>query len=286
MHHEQVLAAIAAGKHVLVEKPVGLNGDQTGEMLHAAEAAGVCHAVCFENRWDPTRLRIWEMVQDGHLGRPYLALARSEADYWHPTRGLQSEWMYEQGRGGGYLMGMGSHDIDYACALFGEPLAVCADVRNSVPQRQRADGSTLYVDADDSSVLLIRMGNGMLVSVTTTSMALGRSNRAFEAFGSNGSLVMDGPLMGEDPTPVQIGTAGVDGLTTAAGSTRMPASGAEIPKRRAGGAIRSLALMLEDWVPAFDGKPTSVPTLFDGHRVQRVVDAARRSSEGRGWVTL
>ena len=149
LHHEQALAAIAAGKHVLVEKPVGLDSTQTGEMLAAAEAAGVCHAVCFELRWEPSRLKIWEMVRAGYLGHPYLALARSGADFWHPTRGLQSEWMYKRSEGGGYLMGMGSHDIDYLCALFGEPEAVCADVRNNVPKRQRADGSTLDVDADD-----------------------------------------------------------------------------------------------------------------------------------------
>jgi hypothetical protein len=44
--------------------------------------------------------------------------------------------------------------------------------------------------------------------------------------------------------------------------------------------------MLEDWLPAFDGQATVVPTLVDGHRVQRVIDAAIRSSAGEGWVTL
>ena len=54
----------------------------------------------------------------------------------------------------------------------------------------------------------------------------------------------------------------------------------------AGAAIRSLALMLEDWLPAFSGQSSTAPTLFDGHRVQRIVDAARRSSDGAGWVSL
>ena len=44
--------------------------------------------------------------------------------------------------------------------------------------------------------------------------------------------------------------------------------------------------MLEDWLPAFTGDPTIAPTLADGHRVQRVVDAARLSSAGAGWVSL
>jgi predicted dehydrogenase len=183
-------------------------------------------------------------------------------------------------------MGMGSHDIDYVCALFGEPEMVCSDVRTSVPERRREDGSTLPVDADDTSVLLLRMRNGMLAAVTTTAIALQRNFRGFEVYGSEGSLVMEGLLMGEDDVDIRLGSVGGEGLTPAPPSTRMPRSGIELPKRRAAGAIRSLALLLEDWLPAFSGKQTTVPTLYDGHRVQRVIEAARRSSGGAGWVWL
>ena len=286
LHHEQALAAIGAGKHVLVEKPVGLDSTQTAEMLAAANDAGVAHAVCFEGRWEPARLKIWEMVESGHLGDPYLALARSGADFWHPSRGLQSEWMYRRDQGGGYLMGMGSHDIDYVCAMFGEPEAVCADVRSTVPFRQRPDGSTLDVDADDTSLLLLRMQNGMSVSIITTAIAFQRNFRAFEAYGSSGSLAMDGLLMGEEPVEVVAGSITQEHAAVVPSSDRRPASGIEPPKRRAAGAILSLALMLEEWLPALEGRPTRAPTLSDGHRVQRVVDAARRSSDGGGWVQL
>lgn len=286
LHHEQTLAAIAAGKHVLVEKPVGIDEGQTGEMLAAAEAAGVAHAVCFENRWQPARLKVGELVRSGLVGDPYLTLARSGADYWHPTRGLQSEWMYQRRHGGGYLMGMGSHDIDFLCALFGEPEAVCADVRTTVTARRRDDGSTLAVDADDTSALLIRMQNGMLASVNTTAIAFQQRFGAFEAFGSAGSVAIEGALMGDEPA-VRLATVGQAEPETVPGSDREPASGAEIPVRRAGAAIKALALMLEDWVPALRREAvTAVPTLADGHRVQRIIDAARRSSDGGGWVGL
>lgn len=286
LHHEQAMAAIAAGKHVLVEKPVGLDARQTGEMLAAAEQAGVAHAVCFEGRWEPSRLKIWEMVRAGHLGQPYMAMARSGGDFWHPTRGLQSEWMYKRDQGGGYLMGMGSHDLDYVCAMFGEPEAVCADVRTTVTERARPDGSVVDVDADDTSLLLMRMQNGMIVSVITTAVAFQRNFRAFEAYGSEGSLTMDGLLMGGEAVEVVSGSITQDHALVVPSSDRKPASGIEPPKRRAAGAIVSLALMLEDWLPALSGQPTIAPTLADGHRVARIVDAARRSSDGAGWVTL
>jgi predicted dehydrogenase len=285
-HHEQVLAAISHGKDILVEKPLALHSGQTAEMLAAAEAAGVRHAVCFEGRWEPTRLRIWESIDSGQLGVPYVASGRATADYWHPVRGIQSEWMYRRDEGGGYLMGMASHDIDFMCALFGEPVAVCADVRTTVTERRRDDGTTLTVDADDTSALLLRMANGMLVTITTTAVAFGRSDRAFDAFGSEGSVLFRGPLLGEGTVELRASRVGQEGMVDLPLHDRMPASGAELPARRSASAIRALALMLEDWLPAFDGESTVVPTLVDGHRVQRVIDAALRSSGGAGWVTL
>lgn len=286
LHAQQTLAAIAAGKHVMVEKPVGVDATQTEAMLDAAEAAGVQHAVCFESRWEPARLAVWDRVRAGHLGEPYLATARSAGDFWHPTRAIQSEWMYTRAEGGGYLMGMAAHDIDYVCALFGDPVAVCADVRTFVPERTRPDGSTLHVDADDTAALLLRMADGMLAVITSTAVALHENRRSFECFGSRGSLTMAGALLGTEEPEIRSGVVESSEGEVIAPSDRMPASGAALPKRRAAGAIRALALMLEDWVPAFAGQASPVPTLRDGHRVQRVVDAALRSSTGEGWVAL
>jgi len=286
LHAEQTLAAIAAGKHVLVEKPVGIDATQTSAMLTAAEAAGVAHAVCFESRWEPARLRVWERVREGHIGEPYFATARSAGDFWHPTRAIQSEWMYRRDEGGGYLMGMAAHDIDYVCALFGDPVAVCADVHTFVPERTRPDGSTLHVDADDTAALLMRMANGMLAVIWTTAVALHENSRAFECFGSHGSLTMAGALLGTEEPEIRSSSVEHAEGEVIAPSDRMPASGMELPARRAAGAIRALALMLEDWVPAFAGQPSPVPTLRDGHRVQHVIDAALRSSAGEGWVDL
>lgn len=287
LHHRQTMAAIAAGKHVLVEKPVVLDASETAEMLGAAEAAGVAHAVCFEGRWEPLRYRLWETVRDGFLGEPYLVAARSSGDFWHPSRSAQSEWMYRLDQGGGYLMGMGSHDIDFVATLFGEPTAVCADIRTSVPTRPREDGSILEVDADDTATLLMRLASGATASISTTAIALGPAARSFEAFGSEGSLVLSAALMGPGADADVIATrVGDNEPSRLPGSQRQIRSGAELPQRRAASPIRALALMLEDWLPAFDGQPANAPTLADGHRVARVIDAARASSAGAGWVDV
>jgi predicted dehydrogenase len=283
-HLEQTVAALEAGKHVLCEKPVAVNEADARTMRDAAEVSGRAHAVCFENRFNPMRLAIWDLVREGFLGDPYYARFASTGDYWHPSRGLQSEWMYRVDEGGGYLMGLGSHDIDFLHCLFGASAAVCADVRTTVPRRTRLDGSVLEVDADDTSVVVLRMANGLLATVATSAVGLGSNTRELELLGGDGAISIVGS--GQDTT-VRAVHVDREGEFEVALSTRMPRSGAELPKRRAASAIRSLALMLEDWLPAFAGEPApGVPTLRDGWLVQAVVDASRRSAAGEGWVDL
>jgi predicted dehydrogenase len=288
LHHEQTMAVLAAGKHVLCEKPVALDASLGREMYEAAEAAGKAHAVCFEGRYLDERRTFAELVRGGAIGDPYFTRFTSLADYWHPSRGLQSEWMYDEKEGGGYLLGMASHDIDMACAVFGDPVAVCADVRTSEKVRQREDGSNLEVTADDTSVVLMRMASGATVEVATCAVAVGQDQRRIESFGRGGAIMAQSRVQATEHGTLQVTTAGEPAAHDVAYSERDLRSGRELPKRRAAGSIKSLALLLEDWLPAIkgEGPATGVPTLRDGYIAQSVVDAARRSSRGEGWVEL
>jgi predicted dehydrogenase len=295
MHREQVLGAIRAGKHVLCEKPVALTSDQASEMTDAAEAAGVATAVCFENRWGREKLAVWRQISAGLLGEPYFARVAIAADYFHPARPLMSEWMYRLADGGGYLLGMASHDIDYLYCLFGVPEAVCADVRATVGVRTRPDGSAFDADADDTVSLLLRWRSGVRATLSLTTMGVHTGSRyRFEAFGSGGTAEIDGTLFSGT---VRSGMADEDGLgelqlsdsPVGGDAAAIPATG------RRSAPIRALALMLEQWLPVLRGETggaavraaaPSVPTLRDGLVVQQIMDAARRSSDGAGWVSL
>jgi predicted dehydrogenase len=297
LHREQVLGAIGAGKHVLCEKPVALDPGQAAEMADAADAAGVATAVCFENRWGREKLAVWREIGDGLLGSPYFARVAIAADYFHPSRPLMSEWMYRLADGGGYLLGMASHDIDYLYCLFGVPEAVCADVRVTIPTRTRADGSEFAADADDTASLLLRWSSGVGASISLTTVGLHTGSRyRFEAFGSGGTAEIDGTVFGGT---VRAGRAGEEGLRELALSDAAVSDPSAIPATgRRSAPIRALALMLERWLPSVGGSAApspaadegapgpSVPTLRDGLVVQRVIDAARRSSDGAGWVSL
>jgi predicted dehydrogenase len=283
LHKPVLLAALEAGKHVLCEKPLSLTGEEGRDMVRAAESSDRQTAVCFQNRWSPERLAMWELVANGGLGQPYFVQASGTAPYWHPTRPLQSEWMYHLDAGGGYLSGMASHDLDYIQTLFGRVVSVTADVRSSIPQRPREDGSMMDVDADDTSALVMRTESGALAVLTTSVVGYQAGANLFTALGSDGTIEI--ARVGADGASV-LHRVGEDGPRPVPHSDRMPASGRPIPPRRAGAAIHSLALMLEDWLPAFDGEATRVPSIRGAWQVEEVIDAARRSSAGAGWVDV
>jgi predicted dehydrogenase len=283
-HHDMFLAALAAGKHVLCEKPLAMSGDEGRAMTEAAEAAagaGQATVVCFENRRSPEHLAITELVAGGAIGRLSFVQVTITTGYWHPTHASQSAWMYRRDEGGGYLFGQMSHEIDFLRSLFGSVVAVCADVRHSRDRVATPTGD-IDVTADDTSAVLLRLESGALAVLTNSSAGLAAGTHLFEAHGSNGTIAVNrfptgaGSLVatvGGDPRPLEP-------------SSRRLASGIELPARRSSSAVLAMGLLLEDWRPAFSGAPTNTPTIRDGWAVQQIIDAALRSSEGAGWVDI
>jgi predicted dehydrogenase len=283
LHHSMFLAALEAGKHVLCEKPLCLTNAEGAEMVAAAESTDLATAVCFENRWSPERLAIADFIRSGGIGETYFVHAAQTADYWHPTHGPQSPWMYRLDEGGGYLMGMAAHDIDFLQQLFGRVVSVAADVRTSVTRRTMADGAEIDVDADDTSALLMRTEQGTLITLTTSVAGYKSASRLFQVLGSDGTIEM-GTIQGQGAAVVA--RVGEDAPVPLEPVSRDLESGVELPARRSSIAVRAQALMLEDWRPAFEGKAAPNATIRDGYNVQLVIDAARRSSAGEGWVDI
>jgi predicted dehydrogenase len=283
LHHAMTLAALAAGKHVLCEKPLALTAAQAEEMVKAAESSGRVTATCFELRWAPDRLPIWDLVRHGYLGTAYFSRLVQSASYWHPSHKPQSAWMYDLAQGGGYLAGMLSHDIDWVCAMFGEPVEVCADVHTTIPRIVLADGAEMQVTADDTTTLILRLATGARAEISASVVGAHTAGWRFEAFGADGTVVSAG---GRREAEIRIAKVPDDGLRPWNGPGREPITRPELPARGARTMILGMALMLEDWLPAFSGAPSPAPTFRDGWRVQAVIEAARASSAGAGWVPI
>ncbi|WP_395106215.1 Gfo/Idh/MocA family protein [Actinomadura sp. SCN-SB] len=283
LHAEITIAALAAGKAVLCEKPLATDPGQARAMVRAAQASGRPTGCCFENRWSPAWLAVSERVRSGILGIPYLARVSRSASYWHPSRPLQARWMYDRSQGGGYLAGMLVHDLDYLCTLLGPPEAVCAEVRSSIPVRRLPGGEELRVTADDTAALLMRMASGALAVLSVSVVGAHADHFRLELFGADGTIVGDGELR---DTRYRAGEARAEGLVELPPADRRPSAPEQLAGGLAGEASRAMALMLEDWVPAFDGRPSPIPTFADGLLSLAVIEAAHRSSEGGGWVPV
>ena len=297
LHREQVLGAVGAGKHVLCEKPVALDSGQAAEMADAADAAGVATAVCFENRWGRGEAAGLAAGERRPARRALLRAGRHRGRLLPPAAPLMSEWMYRLADGGGYLLGMASHDIDYLYCLFGVPEAVCADVRATIRVRTRADGSAFEADADDTASLLLRWRSGRA----------GRAQPDHDGAAHRLPVPFRGVRQrrdrGDRRDAVRRDGAGRAGRRGRTARTAFSDAGGQRPRRHPrdraaeradpgarahARAVAAFGARLGGTVASADGSGAAprVPTLRDGLVVQRVIDAARRSSDGAGWVSL
>ena len=158
VHHQVVMAALAARLHVLCEKPMAFSADESSEMLDAANQAGVKHMVQFTNRGLPHYRHIKTLLDDGYIGQPYHGYF-----YW-PTGWAPEEevnaynWALDAGRAKGAVNELGAHIFDLARWYFGDVVRVSASLKTFVP-RLGLDGEPMET-ANDSAFVLLDFANG------------------------------------------------------------------------------------------------------------------------------
>jgi predicted dehydrogenase len=151
LHHPQAMAAIAAGKHVLVDKPMALNVDEGAEMAAAATTAGVVLCVGHMWRYRNEVIELRDRIAAGDLGR----VVRTRGYGIHASWGPSGWFVDPDLSGGGALIDMGIHAIDTARFLLGDPPA-----RRVVASLGHAHGD-YHDDIDDDGVVLIDWDNGV-----------------------------------------------------------------------------------------------------------------------------
>jgi predicted dehydrogenase len=282
LHRPMVEAALIAGKHVLCEKPAGLDANEVRAMASMAASSGRGHAVGFELRWLPEHLAVRELVASGQLGSPILVQLTRNVRMWHVSAGHVAPWKHSLDQGGGFLNAVTAHDIDLVRLLFGEPVAVCAGLARSLPGASPHEGAA--VDAEDTVALLLRLSSGALAAISGTATSVHGSGYRLEASGSGGTLQLGS---GPHGTSVRFGGAGQERPSRLAIKRRHPTKRLAIERDYPlFEQVRAMALLLEDWQLGRGETAGSVPTFADALRVQEVIDGARASAEGAGWVEL
>jgi 1,5-anhydro-D-fructose reductase (1,5-anhydro-D-mannitol-forming) len=184
MHADVAIKALAAGKHVLCEKPMAMNAAEAEKMAAAGRSSGRLLGVAYYRRLYPKLLRAKELIAQGAIGQPLLAEANCHG--W--TEILDGRgWLTDPAMaGGGPLYDVGSHRIDAMIFLFGKPERVSGLLSNAVHQMK----------VEDSATVVMQFAGGIhgLLDVRWNSHV---ARDQFRVIGTEGEIVLD-PLNGPE----------------------------------------------------------------------------------------
>lgn len=183
-HKEQVFLAADAGKHILLEKPMGVTTEEAAEMLAYCEKKGVKLGVGFMMRFHAVHQRIKEEIKKGALGEIVSAYAKFNC--WSPV--LPVKWRQTKTfSGGGAMMDMGIHCIDL--------LQYFTDMKAKEVVGLSGNQIFTYPDTEDTATALMRMENGALFTVEANfNIPDSIGGCKFEIYGTKGSLVAEGTV--------------------------------------------------------------------------------------------
>lgn len=282
-HCEIALASIAAGKHVLCEKPFARNAAEAQQMLDAAEAAGIVHMLGTEFRFSTGQALATRSIEQGCIGEPRLANFTMNVPILADPGGEVPSWWSSQKDGGGWLGAYASHVIDQLRATLGEFAGVSASL-SLVSDRDWT--------AEDSYTIHFRMKSGLDGVLQSTAGAWGMPVVCSKIYGSLGTLSIEGDSVTlanadgiktldvpedlvngpPDPAPAEFMVTAYD---------RLHAAGFDLaPYTKLCAVLRDRALGLET---SDDPAPA---TFVDGVAGQKVLDAIRLSSAERRWVDI
>jgi predicted dehydrogenase len=301
MHRELGTAVAEAGKHLWIEKPVGLTPDDARAVAAAVASAGVQATVGFNYRAVPAMARLRELVSEGAIGRPTHARVRLFTDYAaHPMGALT--WRYTLADGGhGVLGDLASHAVDLTRFVLGDLASLVAQTDVFIPQRPLpTQGAVGYghgrgvegaptgpVENEDYVAAMVRTVSGVLVMLECSRVAVGdQNNYGIEVHGSHGLISWDFRTAGE--LLVSSGDAYADQpsqrlfVGPGAGSYGSFQPGAAITMSYDDTKVIELAGLVRS---ILSGRPEG-PQLSDAVASAEALDAMVRSAAGGGWIAL
>ena len=288
-HYETLKKALAAGKHILCEKPLTVTAEQAREIQALASQS---HRVCgmvFNNRWLAPVMRAKQLAEEGRLGR----ILHFHGAYLHnscidPDRRVG--WKQDKTVcGGGVLFDLGSHVIDLISYLCGEITTVSGHSQIAYPTHLDAEGKPWQTNADEAFYLHAVTKDGAHGTIEVSKITQGvNDDLPFEIYGEKGALkfsLMEPNWLYFYDTEVQGKPLGGNrGFTRIECVGRYPNMIFPSPKAPAGWLYGHLESMYSYLSAVASNTPFS-PSLAEGAYVQSVMDAAYRSDRKGGVST-
>lgn len=293
-HYPFVMEAIAAGRHVVCEKPFAKDAAEARAMRDAAHAAGVIHMLGAEFRFDAAQALLARVVRAGTIGTP-----RHFLRIYHQPGGLAPDepiapWWEDAAQGGGFLGAFGSHMFDQVDGLFGPVARVSGLLQAQAPGRPQRS-------ADDCYSVQFECASGVQGLILAAQEARGAFVMATSVTGTEGGAWIQSGANYGDPEEVWVmDSAG------AARQVPMPAD-LVLPPPTPFPVTELIQTEMDRWhtmgfdVPPYarlfaelkariEGRepagPERAATFDDAVRGQAVLDAVRASSASRAWIEV
>jgi predicted dehydrogenase len=292
-HAEIALAAARAGKWILCEKPLAMNGPEAKEMVDAVERAGVPNMVWYNYRRVPAVMLAKQLIDEGRLGKIFHYRAKFLQDWTiNPElpQGGTALWRLDVAAAGSGVSGdLLAHCIDTALWLNGPLTSLSAMTETFIKERKHnLTGKVEKVGIDDACAFMARFGNGSLATFESTRYARGhKALYTFEINGEHASIFWDlhdlhrlqyfdhrdqGLVRGWRSIHVS------DGDQPYMGKWWVP--GLQI------GYEHTFVHQVADFLDGVSmGKPAQ-PDFRDAYRTQLVLDAILQSAKDGKWVNV
>lgn len=195
-HHEIVMEALRAGKHVLCEKPLANSLEEAKEMALAAKEAGVVHAMNFPLNYGPSATKLAEMISGNYIGKLRRLQISMHFPEW-PRPWQKNDWVGKREQGG-FVLEVGIHFIQQTLKLFGE-------IRNIQTRLEFPDDLT---KCEIGILATAELENGVPILIEGLSQIVGKEYIGFTAYGDEGTLLLEnweklkGGKMGEELNPI------------------------------------------------------------------------------------
>lgn len=279
LHADIAIAALAAGKHVLVEKPLANSVSESEAMVAAADASTARSMIGFNYRRVPALALARSLIADGRIGRVRQVRAAYLQD-WLVDETAPMTWrLRRESAGSGVLGDLGSHVVDLVQHLLGEPVVTArGHLRTFVAERD-GEGGREPVTVDDAAWATLETPSGVVAGVEVSRMATGRKNGlTLEIYGSRGSISFDLERLNE--LGVDEGGTGVRRVLVT--EEDHPYLAAWWPPGHVLGWDHTFTSQAADLLTAIAGGTAPAPSFADGLAVQRVLAAIEQSDARAG----
>jgi predicted dehydrogenase len=302
LHAEIAIAAAAAGKHIISEKPLARSGDEAKTMYDAVKNAGIVHMVAFNYRRTPAVALAKKYIEEGAIG-DILNFRGTYLQDWSADPDGPLSWRFQKSiAGSGSLGDIGTHVVDMARFLCGEITQVNTQLKTWIKTRPLQAGgvdklgastkdSTAprgEVDVDDEVLSLLEFQNGAIGSLEATRNAHGRNNfLTFEIHGTIGSIYFNYERRDELQVAFANDQADRKGFRTVYTGPAHPYGEGLWPIPALGiGYGETKIIETYDFVKAIMEGGEVSPNFKDGYQINLIADAMAASAQSRSWTSV